>query len=439
MTPSLAAANPVNDLLNGVGQAVNTVLGGLAGQGAPQPSPAPPAASAEKPVPLQTPTSGGYTPPLHGVPPHSQGTVAGVDLAPSPVRPLAGDTTGSQTGEDVIVGATRGEKVNGQYNGHITIVALFGQELLGVNTNEGETASGPLQGLQDLLDAICASNPNQVCLTLLKADSATTGSGSQNSFALATAQLLGIVNLGLAESNANISEPSGCMSAEADSLVTGLHLAGITAQAINSASSSLACDSGQTSQINTSQVVNLAGSDLPVPVPGCDNGTPNSVLSLLGLVSTVCNADETNDGQAPPPQGVREGLAVFLTELLAPDSLGKVVTAGSETRAVATGAGGPDGPGGPGDGDNDGNGVPDNRDNCPKVPGPASNNGCPFGGGLGDGDGDGTGGPAAGETGAGGGELALTGANVLGILLASLATLGTGLTLRTALARRDPA
>ena len=60
-------------------------------------------------------------PPTHGTDPHGQGGVAVVDVDPKSDRPLSSDPTGKDSGEDVIVGRARGEKVNDAYNGHITI------------------------------------------------------------------------------------------------------------------------------------------------------------------------------------------------------------------------------------------------------------------------------------------------------------------------------
>lgn len=82
---------------------------------------------------------------MHGTNPHGQGTVGVVDLQPSPDRPQGGDPAGSDSGEEVVVGRARGEqREDGTYHGHITIVALFGQEILGLDTTPGQTQAGPL-------------------------------------------------------------------------------------------------------------------------------------------------------------------------------------------------------------------------------------------------------------------------------------------------------
>ena len=140
-------------------------------------------------------------PPTHGTDPHAQGGVAVVDVDPSSERPLSADPTGKDSGEDVIVGRARGEKVNDAYHGHITIASLFGSELAGVDSAPGETKNGPLQSLQtSVLDPLCTSTNQQVCLSVLTANSATTATGSTNDFAVARASLLGL-GVGAAESH----------------------------------------------------------------------------------------------------------------------------------------------------------------------------------------------------------------------------------------------
>jgi hypothetical protein len=92
---------------------------------------------------------GGYQPPLHGTNPHGQGTVITGDLAPTGQRPLSGNPSGGQpqpqNNEEIVVGRARGEKDGSGYHGHITIAALLGNELVGVDTRPGQSASGPLE------------------------------------------------------------------------------------------------------------------------------------------------------------------------------------------------------------------------------------------------------------------------------------------------------
>ena len=117
-------------------------------------------AAATAPRAASDPTT---TPPLHGTNPHGQGTVAVVDTNPDPKRPYIGDTTGKTDNEDIVVGPlARRAASDGSYHGHITVAALFGNELVGVDSNPGETKHGPLDALQtSLLDAICSGSGGQ--------------------------------------------------------------------------------------------------------------------------------------------------------------------------------------------------------------------------------------------------------------------------------------
>src|SRR5918994_50703 len=141
--PAIASASIVDDLLNG-----------LSG-GGPTPS-------------AGVPGGDGYQPPQHGSNPHGQGSVAVGDLTPSSTLPLSGDPDGGdgEDQEEVVVGRSRGEQnADGSYHGHITILALFGNEVIGVDTGPGETANGPLEPLQEqLLDEICMGSDGQLCL-----------------------------------------------------------------------------------------------------------------------------------------------------------------------------------------------------------------------------------------------------------------------------------
>ena len=90
-------------------------------------------------------------PPLHGTNPHGQGSVAVVDISPTAQRP-SGRSDRQSDSEDVVVGRARGEqRADGSYHGHITVAALFGNEILGgADTNAGESkheaiAGGPAQ------------------------------------------------------------------------------------------------------------------------------------------------------------------------------------------------------------------------------------------------------------------------------------------------------
>lgn len=375
--------NLVNDLVEGV----EGILGG-GGDG-----------SAE-------PTAGSppdYTPPLHGTNPHGQGTSAVIDLTPEDTEPLGGDTAGSDSGEDVILGRSRGEQQDdGSYHGRITILALFGSELLGVETNEGETASGPLQPLQDALDEICTGSGGQLCLTLLAAHSSTTGTGSTNSFEAVGAQIgtgENSISASVAGSNGNINEDANCQTAHGDSHVADANVLGaVTAGVAESSSDSTACNDGTTTQSNSSSVIELQGEGVPIPAEGCADGTPNTVFdSLSPIIATVCNADDSNGAQAAAPYGVREALSVFL--LIVDDIPAvKATTAASESLARAPG---------PGEPPTEPPVTPPGEEGPDRDRGPGDED-----------EADEDAGPAAGGAQPGAGELAFTGANlaVLGLI-----------------------
>ncbi len=300
--------------------------------------------------PRQTPGSGGYQPPLHGANPHGQGTVGTVDLTPSGVRPLPPDPSGGAapaTQEEIVVGRARGEQgPDGQYRGHITVAALFGREIVGVDTPPGQTRAGPLDPVQTgLLDALCNGSAQQVCLEVLRADSATTGSGSTNSFAVASARVGGANGIGAtaAESNGNISQDANCQTSTGNSQVAGAQAGGrAVADVASSSSSSQACRDGTQSQNNGGRVIGLGGAGVPLPAAGCGAGTPDTGTGVPGLLPIVCNANDSNGAgeavaQAVAPYGVREALTVFALDV-GGTSLLKATTGASESRAQAPAA-----------------------------------------------------------------------------------------------------
>jgi len=414
----------------------------------PQPQRERPSSAVE---PRQTPGQGGYQPPLHGNNPHAQGDVITGDLGPSGERPLGGNpATGP---EDIVVGRARGEQgANGQYHGHVTIVALFGNELLGVDTNPGQTRAGPLDALQQgVLNQLCTAS--QICLNVLRADSSTTSTGSTNRFTLANATIgnpqTGLLSLTAGDSNGNISQDANCQTANSSSTVADANIAGgAVADVSQSSSSSRACNDGTApTQTNSSSVIGLGGTNVPIPAPGCANGTPDTVTGIPVLAPIVCNANDSNGlgeavTQAGAPYGVREALTVFALEA-GGTALLKVTTGASETRVQAPpaapstrgrgndgtdtrdddddgdgrddGRGDPGGPGGPGRGDGPGGGgsteCSDGRDN--------------------DGDGkidlDDPGCESASDDSESDGTLAFTGQNLLLMAIIGLATLFLGL------------
>jgi hypothetical protein len=382
-------------------------------------------------TPTQTPGQGGYQPPLHGTNPHGQGTVGVIDLTPSDQRPLPGDPSGANpddtqplAGEDIVVGRARGEQNGDAYHGHVTVLALLGNELIGTDSDEGETVAGPLDPIQTaVLDAIC--NGSGICLTVLAADTSTTSTGSTNHFEVLDAAIadpiLGTpgITASAAESNGNISDDGTCQTAHGDSTVASANVGGaITAGVADSSSDSTACNDGTPSSTTTDgNVINLMGMGIPIPAAGCDNtpnpGTPNVAFTALSpLLSTVCNAQDINGLPGPIQQvadeyGVREALSLFVIEA-GGTALVKATTAASESVAVAPAAPGPV---------------------CPDPNNPE----CPNGGPP---DDDGPGGPAgpvAQETNE---PLPFTGSQVALLGLIGAAMLGTGLLVRGLAARR---
>lgn len=306
-------------------------------------------------------------PPLHGTNPHGQGTVGIVDVDPSAERPFAADPDGGDSGEDVVVGRARGERnADGTYHGNITILALFGNNVVPpVDTAPGETENGPLQGLQEsVLDPLCTSTNQAVCLTALRANSTTTATGSTNDFALARASLLGL-GVGAAESNGTIAQDQTCQTALGVARTANVTTStGTVAGAANSSTASRSCRGmAQEPPETRSEVINLGGTGVPLPAPGCANGTPDTQAGLPGLLPIICNAEEIAGSAA-----VREALDVFALQV-GTNSLLKETTAASESLTVAPEAGAQCSDGV----DNDGDGVIDIGDPGCHTDGNANN------------------------------------------------------------------
>ena len=283
-----------------------------------------------------TATDPAVQPPTHGTNPHGQGTVAVVDIDPSSERPLAADPDGGDSGEDVVVGRARGERnADGTYHGHISVLGLFGNDVIPIDTAQGETKDGPLDSLQTgLLDPLCTSTNQAVCLTVLRAHSETTAAGSVNDFAVARASLLGL-GVGAADSQGVIATQQPCQAAAGAANTANVATStGTLAQVARSSSTSRSCRGAAPVVTNTSEVVGLGGTGVPLPAAGCANGTPDTQSGLPGLLPIICNAEEMVGDNA----AVREALDVFALQV-GTNSLLKETTAASESLSVAPEAG----------------------------------------------------------------------------------------------------
>ena len=293
-------------------------------------------------------------PPLHGTNPHGQGTAAVVDLAPNSDRPFTVDETGSASDEDIVVGRSRGEqRADGSYHGHVTVAALFGNEIIaGADTQAGDTPVD--RAIADsLLEGLCTATT--ICIDVARVRSATTTTGSINSFTLAGLALGGAaavpgvpgavpsLRLGAAESVGNIVSDGTCQTANGASQVVDLAAGTAVAEVAESASESRACRGAAPTQTNSSRVIELGGAGVPLPAAGCADGTPDTVTGLPLLLPVICNADDASStspagNQASAPYGVRNALDVYVLAVPGVSALAQVSTAQSESRAVAPAA-----------------------------------------------------------------------------------------------------
>jgi LPXTG-motif cell wall-anchored protein len=298
-------------------------------------------------------------PPLHGSNPHGQGGVAVVDLNPSAERPLGANPDGSDSGpEDVVVGRARGEQAaDGSFHGHITILSLFGNELSGVDTRPGESKNGPLQPVQEgILDPLCNATSNQICLSVLTANSQTTETGSRNDFAVARAQILGL-GAGAAEAGGTIGQTKDCQTSVGASRTANVtSSAGPVAAVANSGATSNSCRGQAPQTSRTSQVIGLGNVAVPLPAAGCANDTPDTVVDIPIVARLVCNADDVAGAAV-----VRDALDVFVLNVSG-SSLARESTASSEAVSVAPKGPETTGPQCSDNVDNDGDGKADGAD-----------------------------------------------------------------------------
>jgi hypothetical protein len=295
-------------------------------------------------------------PPLHGSNPHGQGSVAVVDLNPSATRPYSADPDGSPDAEDVVVGRARGEqRADGTYHGHITVAALFGNEILsGADTNPGESVDTDI--LQPLLNGLCTGTG--ICLNAVHVTSSTSGAGSTNRFSLLNATIgpatgglpVGTpgLSIGAAESNGNIGATSTCQTSHGDSNVANVTAGATVADVASSSSDTTACRDTAAVQTNSSSVINLGTTGIAIPplIPaGCATGAADTVGGIPVLLEIVCNADDAsgtggtqNGGTATSdPYGVRDALDVYVGAIGA-TAVAKVSTSSSESSAHAPAA-----------------------------------------------------------------------------------------------------
>jgi len=286
---------------------------------------------------VNTPGDGSpNTPAMHGTNPHGQGTVASVSTSPSTSYPYT-YAPGGSGGEQVVVGRGRSEQnPDGTYHAHTTILALFGTEVLGVDAPQGQSNTGPLNAVQTgILDALCNGSGNQICLTVLKADTSASPSGANTSFSVAHATVGGTngIDAGAGESSSSISGTSTCQTASGSSSLANANVGGHAVVGLaQSSESSKACQGQAPSQQASSSDLSLGGNGIPIPAPGCANGTPNTITNIGPLLTIICGADSMAELAAP--SGVREALTVIVLPAVG-TALAKTVVAASESHAVA--------------------------------------------------------------------------------------------------------
>ena len=332
--PAAASADVVGDVVNGVG--LGDVLGTGGEQGAGQ-------------------TSGSATP-------HAQGTVAKVDVeAPEGIGGTGTGDAGTGAGglldgEEVVIGRSGAQQnSDGSYEGGVTMVSLFDRLILGIDTDSGESVASRFQPVHDILSSICTGSGNQLCLTLLAADSSTDGSGSSSSFGVATADIgegeQGI-SAGVGESDAALRDDGTCQTASASSTVARADVGGqLNGSLLHSETGSAACQGAPGAQTGDSSVLQLNGDTLPLP-GGCAD-TVNSGFGVLSLVEVSCRSSEDSGGAGGSNEAV--GVTALGEESLAGtpvgDALAEAPLPAADVRAsnTATAAAPPDATtGGPG-------------------------------------------------------------------------------------------
>ena len=311
--PQAAGAGLVDGVLNDVQDSVDETVGGVVegagGGGSSSPVPVPVPTPAPVPVPQDATT----TPELDGTNPHGEGAVLDATI-----ENPAGDPIG------VTVGQSRGEQDSdtGEYSGVVNILVLdnlplIGDQRIGIETAEGESAESPIGPINAALDQVCTAG--DVCLALLNYSSDTTKNGSENNFSAARADVLsGTVSAGVVESEGNISDDGDCQNAEGSATAANVGVASdaISADALESSSQSEACRDGSESASGDSQVVNLGALQAldPLSLIGCDPTAVDDEFEVPLLVSGVCNGDDTNGAQADAPYNTRTAIQIDVLE-----------------------------------------------------------------------------------------------------------------------------
>jgi len=330
--PQAASGGVLGDVLGGVQNTVNQTVGGVlggaggsggsGGTGSASPAPAP--------APAPTPAASGATtePPLEGTTPHADGAVVDTDIN-NPVLPDLGVTVGQSRGE---------QDAQGNYSGIVKVISVTGLGApveLAIETDEGETQSGPLGPINDALDDLCTTS--DLCLNVLDYDSETTDKGSENSFSAADVDLLGgVVAANALSSEGNISETKKCQSAESESTAAdvGVLTGAVAADVLAAESESTACNDGTPSEsTNDSTVAELNGTGV-LALLGCDEDQVDDEFGLPALVDGVCNGDDTNGSQADAPYNIRKALGIEVLPLLAVVGIGVDLDA-SEAETLA--------------------------------------------------------------------------------------------------------
>jgi LPXTG-motif cell wall-anchored protein len=208
-----------------------------------------------------------------------------------------------------------------------------------------------------VLDPLCANTSQQVCLSVLTADSTTTATGSDNDFAVARASVLGL-GVGAAESHGTISEDANCQTSTGASRVASVTApgGGAVAQVSDATTVSKSCRGAAAEISNVSHVIGLGGVQVPIPAAGCANGIADTLSGIPAVLPIVCNSDDVAGANA-----VREALDVFVLAVGA-TSLTKATTASSEAISEAPAAREATGPQCSDGVDNDGDGKIDADD-----------------------------------------------------------------------------